>query len=222
MTQTNLTAIRPSKYYKSISVNDDTDLLEVLSLYEGNGSDEDDFNDVDVTTESIDTLDQSKLTDLSFGTDSSSSTKLSLGNDELCDVVLRRKTYGQLQHSQDSMRQAISFPLNYLEKNNVHKSFSNASTNSLPMIKRSRRLHSNMKLKPFVVKERPYNLPLDQELFQHESTSSAMDLPSPSSASLHNGLDQRYVEELGVKCSSAPILVKQHQQNDGYEVPNVS
>lgn len=63
--------------------------------------------------------------------------------------------------------------------------------------------------------QRPSCLTIDQEPFQSHSTNM-VELPSPSSASLHSGNGNILMQELSAKSNSAPLLLKKEKRKDDF------
>ena len=141
---------------------------------------ESEFEDYHPQIGSSDTLDNIKSIDMSFGTDSSSS-----------DVVLRSKN-----------------DLYSIDSNKLHKgNASSLPTNSQTSSKRIFTINIKLKSCQNVTESKRKTFYLPLEPFQNTS-SNMVDLPSPSSASLHSGHGHLLAEELLAKSNSAPLLPK--------------
>lgn len=218
------------------AANDDPDLLDVLSLCDDNNE----GNELDLMLDLEVYENQSKngrSMDVSFGTDSSSS-KLSTDHDHDEDsgvVVLRAKDRfgygGGVTSSND--RSAFSLPHGYrtMHKFSVSPKDSNNNNNNsirgdcqqcsqtLPwQNKRSKSVTKELDVsnKSETVNRRPFCLPIQDSSYQN-----MMDLPSPSSASLHSGrmhhkYDSNLLQDMSVKSSSAPLLMKKDKVRDHF------
>lgn len=180
---------------------DDPDLLEVLSLCEGT-NDEEDFNDdIDALT---DEKRMEKSIDASTATDSSSSyTKSSSAErDDDSEIVLLRHhnklrvpSACSLQHER---LHAVSFPVHYSDRSlNGSQTTRSESGSAVASSENGSR--------------RPFGLQIANEPFPN-----ILELPSPSSASLHSGHGNIVMQELTTKSNSAPILLKKERKRDDF------
>lgn len=181
-------------------------------MYDDNNIEEDDFTD-DVTNfnDDIFSKDVSWSSDTIDTKSADSFKKNSVDFDDDYEVVLREKNYSTQSLNPKHIR---SFPV----KNNNYKIW-NDNCNSLPIGKRD--VKSESRIPEIVLPRRPFYLTIDQEPFQ-QNNSNSVDLPSPSSASLHSGHGNLLLQELGAKSSSAPILLKKDGKNDFVEQKMVS
>lgn len=224
MTQTNPVSVRSINRTNSANGGGsdyDNDGIDNLSLYDANESENDEFLIMMNNFEQCNakSVDGNKNMDNSFSTDSSSSTKLSIENDDENDVVLRNKMIYSSKSGFDKnvTRNAISFPVNYLV--NAKNSYSLPHNNKRIITTNASKENGGATK---VLPKRPFYLPLEQEPFQNNNSTNIVDLPSPSSASLHSGCGNLIVEELGTKSNSAPILLKKDAKNQKYAGQTVS
>lgn len=205
-TQTSPT-IQRSNYGQLVSQNsqDDPDLLEVLSLCEGT-NDEEDFND---DNESLtEERRMEKSIDASTATDSSSSyaKSSSAERDDDPDIVLLRR-HNRLRAPsacslQNERLHAISFPVHYSDKS-LNGSQTGRSDSGSAAASSENGSHFSPR--------RPFGLQITNEPFQN-----ILELPSPSSASLHSGHGNIVMQELTTKSNSAPILLKKERKRDDF------
>lgn len=215
----------------SDAANEDPDLLEVLSLCDDNNE----GNELDLMLDMEQYENQSKngrLMDVSFGTDSSSS-KLSTDHDEDSGVVvLRHKDRFGYAASPYNDRSAFSLPHGSGYRT-IHKfsasakdSSDNNNNNSssakeecqqcsqtLPFQKRSKSATKELdtpKRSSEAVTSRPFCLPIQ------DSYQNMVDLPSPSSASLHSGRTHHFLQDMAAKSNSAPLLMKKDKARDHF------
>lgn len=180
--------------YKTTSAStncaDDPDLLEVLSLC-GGTNDEYDFNGDDEQG-----ADKGRLDTLAAG------AKIGAGErDDDSDVVILRNGDVVVLRNDYSDKSLSSLKTTKSEWDSVsmanhHDSYrsSNGSILQMPL-------------------RRPFGLQLTHEPFQN-----IMELPSPSSASLHSGHGNTLMQELTTKSNSAPILLKKERKRDDFVV----
>lgn len=179
----------PTSGATQIGHSDDPDLLEVLSLYEGANDEYD------------------KDFDASVSTNSSISTKSGSGEDTVdamatTSKMLRSRPTGSLQH----ISSACST-----------KSLNCASTNTIPFIEQNASLISyrdgfgSTENGLIHRHQRSFGLSINQEPF-----TNIVELPSPSSASLHSANGQIAIQELATKSNSAPILLKKERALDQF------
>lgn len=208
MTQTNdddmLSSV--SLLQKLRDCGDELDNLDILSLCEGTTDEYDNITEDDYLS------DDRKL-DKSIDTASSCTKSSSAERDDDSDVViLRNQTNSNRAPSACSLPQessvrmhATSYPTHYSDKSlhGVKSECSSSSSAGSATISNSSRIH----LPP----RRPFVLHLHNEPFHN-----VMELPSPSSASLHSGHGQITVQELTTKSNSAPILLKKERKRDDF------
>lgn len=186
---------------------DELDNLDILSLCEGT-TDEYDINEDD------DYLSDDRKLDKSIDTASSCTKSSSAERDDDSDVViLRNQTNSNRAPSACSLPQessirlhtTSSYPIHYSDKSlhGVKSECSSSSSAGSATISNS----SRTQLPP----RRPFVLHLHNEPFHN-----VMELPSPSSASLHSGHGQITMQELTTKSSSAPILLKKERKRDDF------
>lgn len=184
--------------YKTTSTStncaDDPDLLEVLSLC-GGTNDEYGFNGDD--EQCVDRqLDKGQLNTLATG------AKIGGGErDDDSDVVMLRNGDVVVLRNEYSDKSLSSLKTSKSECDSVsmanhHDSYrsSNGSILHMPL-------------------RRPFGLQLT-----HEPFHNIMELPSPSSASLHSGHGNTLMQELTTKSNSAPILLKKERKRDDFVV----
>lgn len=180
---------------------DELDNLEVLSLCDGTADEYDNIQDDFLS-------DDRKLNKNIDCTKSSSAER-----DDDLDIIALRQYSNQNRASSafslpnDSIRlHTPSLPIHYSDKslNGSHttksESGSSSSGGSIPPITRLQ--HPT---------RRPFALHLNNEPFHN-----ILELPSPSSASLHNGHGNLTMQELTTKSNSAPILLKNERKRDDY------
>lgn len=169
---------------------DDPDLLEVLSLCDGT-NDEYDFNEDD---------EQCPDGEMHKGCGellASDSKKGSGERDSDSDVVMLRN--GDIVV--------------------LRNDYSDKSLSSLKTIKSEwdsvsiAHHHDSYRSSNGSILRRPFGLQLVHEPFQN-----IMELPSPSSASLHSGHGNTLMQELTTKSNSAPILLKKERKRDDFIV----
>lgn len=186
----------------SQSSQDDPDLLEVLSLCEGT-NDEEDFNDDNESL--VEERRMEKSIDASTATDSSSSYAKSSSAERDDDVLLRRHNKLRAPSAcslQNDRLQAVSFPVHYSNKslNGSHTARSDSGSAAASSDNGSQ-----------FTPRRPFGLQITNEPFQN-----ILELPSPSSASLHSGHGNIVMQELTTKSNSAPILLKKERKRDDF------
>lgn len=194
---------------------DDPDLLEILSLCDGTAEDYD-INDDDYLSD-----DRKLELDKSIDTTSSSYTKSSSAErDDDSDVVVLRNNQNNRAPSafslpQESIRsQTTLYPIHYSDKslNSSHttKSESGGSSTSSSSSRSSNTTTNNRSVSSLPPR-RPFVLHLTNEPYHN-----IMELPSPSSASLHSGHGNIVMQELTTKSNSAPILLKKEQKRNEF------
>lgn len=209
MTQTtdddlNSTSFAPT-LHKLKDCADDLDNLDILSLCEGT-ADEYDINEDDYLS------DDRKL-DKSIDTASSCTKSSSAERDDDSDVIIIRnqsnsnRTTSACSLPQESIRlHTTAYPIHYSDKS-LHglksecSSSSSAGSTTISIASRVSQLPPR----------RPFVLHLHNEPYQN-----ALELPSPSSASLHSGHGQINMQELTTKSNSAPILLKKERKRDDF------
>lgn len=219
MTQTSPLVEVNSPPFKSLNNSpDDPDLLEVLSLCEGT-TDEYDFNEDDELS------DERKL-DKSIDTSSSCTKSSSAERDDDSDVVILRNHNNNRAPSacslpQETHRSAISFPIHFSDKSlnssqttksecdctsmaNHRDGYGSMDISANSTVNAG---HGSLALPP----RRPFGLQLT-----HEPFHNILELPSPSSASLHSGHGNIVMQELTTKSNSAPILLKKERKRDDF------
>lgn len=198
MTQTS-PSIEPSALFKTASSPtncvDDPDLLEVLSQCEDTNA-ENDFNEDD--EQCVDRqLDKGRLDTLSVGTKNGSAERdddsdvVMLRNG---DVVVLRHDYSDKSLSSLKTTKSEWDSVSMANHHDSYRSSSNGSILQMPL-------------------RRPFGLQLT-----HEPFHNIMELPSPSSASLHSGHGNTLMQELTTKSNSAPILLKKERKRDDFVV----
>lgn len=223
MTQTSVSELIPSQ---SKSMNpDDPDLLEVLSLCEGT-TDEYDFNEDDE-------LSDGRKLDKSIDTSSSCTKSSSAERDDDSDVVILRHHRNYRAPSACSLPQeaarshAVSFPIHYSDKSLNDSQTTKSECDSLSIVNRrdgfgsmdigsgnggsASVINGNASATSVLTPRRPFGLQLT-----HEPFHNIMELPSPSSASLHSGHGNIVLQELTTKSNSAPILLKKERKRDEF------
>lgn len=208
MTQTNQTDEYPSNFHSSARCDDDMDHLEVLSLCEGTTDEYDIIED--------DYLSDERKLDKSIDTASSCTKSSSTERDDDSDIVSIRNrsnnnenqappTLYSLTHDVNRLH-STSLPIHYSDKSlygsHTTKSESGSSSSGASSNVISRILHPN---------RRPFALHLN-----HEPSHNILELPSPSSASLHSGHGNITMQELTTKSNSAPILLKNERKRDDF------
>lgn len=207
MTQTCQTDEYPSNIHSSTGCDDDMDHLEVLSLCEGTTDEYDIIED--------DYLSDDRKLDKSIDTASSCTKSSSAERDDDSDIVSIRNrsnnknrapsTLYSLPHDVNRLH-TTSLPIHYSDKslNGSHttKSESGSSSSGASSNVISRILHPS---------RRPFALHLN-----HEPFHNILELPSPSSASLHSGHGNITMQELTTKSNSAPILLKNERKRDDF------
>lgn len=208
MTQTNdddiIVPMSPLRKLRDFNA-DDLDNLDILSLCEGT------TDEYDITED--DYLSDDRKLDKSIDTASSCTKSSSAERDDDSDVVILRNQSNSNRASsacslpQESGRlHSTSYPIHYSDKS-LHGIKSDGSTSSSAgsaTISNS----SRSQLPP----RRPFVLHLHNEPFHH----NALELPSPSSASLHSGHGHITMQELTIKSNSAPILLKKERKRDDF------
>lgn len=184
---------------------DDLDHLDVLSLCD---ADEYDIADDD------DYLSDDRKLDKSIDTASSCTKSSSAERDDYSDVVILRNQNNSIRASsayslpQEAIRlHTISIPIDYSNKsiNSSHGMKSECSSSSSTgsgTTNHSRTLYPSRK---------PFVLHLNNDVYHN-----AIELPSPSSASLHSGHGHLTMQELTTKSNSAPILLKNERKKDDF------
>lgn len=208
MTQTtdddmNITSLSPA-LHKLKDCADDLDNLDILSLCEGT-ADEYDMNEDDYLS------DDRKL-DKSIDTASSCTKSSSAERDDDSDVVILRnqsnsnRAPSACSLPQESIRlHATSYPIHYSDKSlhGLKSECSSSSSAGSTTISNA----SRAQLPP----RRPFVLHLHNEPYHN-----VLELPSPSSASLHSGHGHITMQELTTKSNSAPILLKKERKRDDF------
>lgn len=171
---------------------DDPDLLEVLSQCEDTNA-EYDFNEDD--EQCVDRqLDKGRLDTLSVGTKNGSAER----DDDSDVVMLRNGDVVVLRHDYSdkslSSLKTTKSEWDSVSMANHHDSCRSSNGSILPL-------------------RRPFGLQLT-----HEPFHNIMELPSPSSASLHSGHGNTLMQELTTKSNSAPILLKKERKRDDFVV----
>lgn len=188
-------ALSPFKMASSpTNCADDPDLLEVLSQCEDTNA-EYDFNEDDEQRADRH-LDKDRMDTLSVDTKNGSAER-----DEDSEVVmLRNGDVVVLRHDYSdkslSSLKTTKSEWDSVSMANHHDSYrsSNGSILQMPL-------------------RRPFGLQLT-----HEPFHNIMELPSPSSASLHSGHGNTLMQELTTKSNSAPILLKKERKRDDFVV----
>lgn len=173
--------------------DDDVDHLEVLSL-----CDADEYDIVEHDYDYI--LDERKL-DKSLDTASSCTKSSSAERDDYSDVILL-----QNQSYSDPASSAYSLP----QETQLSR------TTSTPMTYSTKSVGGLMAAKSdngrsIFPRNKPFALHLNNDAYHN-----AMELPSPSTASLHSGHGRFTMQELSMKSSSAPILLKNERKKDDF------
>lgn len=211
MTQTtdddlNTTSMSPPllSMHKLTNCADDLDNLDILSLCEGT------TDEYDITED--DYLSDDRKLDKSIDTASSCTKSSSAERDDDSDVVILRnqnnsnRAPSACSLPQESIRlHATSYPIHYSEKSlhglkSACSSSSSAGSTTISNASRSQ-------LPP----RRPFVLQLHNEPYHN-----VLELPSPSSASLHSGHGHMTMQELTTKSNSAPILLKKERKRDDF------
>lgn len=170
--------------------DDDVDHLEALSLCD---ADEYEIGDYDYICG-----DDRKL-DKSLDTASSCTKSSSAERDDYSDVIMPGHSYSDPASSAYSLPQethlarTTSTPINYSSK----------SMSSKSELSHGGR-HAFGRAKPFALQ------------LTGDAYHNAMELPSPSTASLHSGHGRFGMQELSTKSSSAPILLKNERKRDEF------
>ncbi|XP_055680251.1 uncharacterized protein LOC129788248 isoform X2 [Lutzomyia longipalpis] len=210
---------------------DDPDLLEVLSLYDDNNADDDEFAISDSETSSKYQEDScTENTKLDKGLPQSMSRKIPEENDE--EVMLRRKASGPQCDIAKNVKclDRLGTLVSYTPNGGACKTINNTSVvpekqcNSLPFTRRVAKERHFPPTPPSIENEsdsalpainrRPFCLPMSQESFHTISQ-----LPSPSTTSLHSGGNRRsalLIQELTTKSNSAPLLMKKENKRDAF------
>lgn len=204
MTQTSQTDEFTSNVHSMSGCGDDLDHLEVLSLCEGTTDEYDIIED--------DYLSDDRKLDKSIDTTSSCTKSSSAERDDDSDIVaLRNRTNENrapiafsLPHESHRLH-AASLPIHYSDKslNGSHTTKSESGSSSSG--------GSNMMNRTQHGPRRPFALHLN-----HEPFHNILELPSPSSASLHSGHGHITMQELTTKSNSAPILLKNERKRDDF------
>lgn len=188
--------------HKIADCADDLDNLDVLSLCEGT------TDEYDITED--DYLSDDRKLDKSIDTASSCTKSSSAERDDDSDVVILRnqanahRAPSACSLPQESVRlHATSYPIHYSDKSlhGVKSEYSSSSSAGSSSIGNPTRLPPR----------RPFVLHLHNEPFHN-----VLELPSPSSASLHSGHGHIAMQELTTKCNSAPILLKKERKRDEF------
>lgn len=206
MTQTNdddmIETLSPSQKIRDCHIADDLDNLDILSLCEGT------TDEYDITED--DYLSDDRKLDKSIDTTSSCTKSSSAERDDDSDVVILRnqtnRTASACSLPQESVRlHATSYPIHYSDKSlhGIKSECSSSSSAGSTTISNS----SRSQLPP----RRPFVLHLHNEPFHN-----VLELPSPSSASLHSGHGHITMQELTTKSNSAPILLKKERKRDDF------
>lgn len=178
----------------STNCADDPDLLEVLSLCEGT-NDEYDINEDDEQCDNRQ-MDKGRLDTLAVG-----AKDINGERDDDPDVMLRRNGDIVVLRNDYSDKSLSSLKTTKSEWDSVSMANHHDSCRS------SNGSTSQMALR------RPFGLQLT-----HEPFHNIMELPSPSSASLHSGHGNTLIQELTTKSNSAPILLKKERKRDDFVV----
>ncbi|GAB0092374.1 hypothetical protein DMENIID0001_073640 [Sergentomyia squamirostris] len=205
---------------------DDPDLLEVLSLYDDNNAEDDEFAISDSET-------SSRFQD-DVTSEDTKSEKSVLGlrreSHEEDDVMLRRRQLGDCVRNVKCLDR-VTMSVSYGPSVGACKTINNTSVvpenqcNSLPLTRRvTKERHFPLATNNTIdnmsdsalptIKRRPFCLPVSQESFHTISQ-----LPSPSTTSLHSGGNRRsalMTQELTTKSNSAPMLMKKEPKRDGF------
>ncbi|XP_055304722.1 uncharacterized protein LOC129569659 isoform X4 [Sitodiplosis mosellana] len=191
---------------------DDLDNLDVLSLCEGTTDEYDNITEDDYLS------DDRKL-DKSIDTASSCTKSSSAERDDDSDVVILRNQ----SNATNRASSAYSLPRESVVHHRLH-----ATSSVYPILYSDKSLHglksecsssssagsatiSNSSRTQLPPRQRPFVLHLHNESAYHHN---ALELPSPSSASLHSGHGHITMQELTTKCNSAPILLKKERKRD--------
>lgn len=199
----------PLHKLRDIAAADQLDNLDILSLCEGT------TDEYDITED--DYLSDDRKLDKSIDTASSCTTKSSSAerDDDSDVVILRNQTNSKRASSACSLPQessirlhatsTASYPIHYSDKS-LHGVKSECSSSSSSAGSATISNTSRSQLPP---RSRPFVLHLHNEPFHN-----AMELPSPSSASLHSGHGHItiHMQELTTKSNSAPILLKKERK----------
>lgn len=230
MTQTNyddLMLIEPVHkiHHSDCTAADELDNLDVLSLCEGTTDEYDNITEDDYLS------DDRKL-DKSIDTTSSCTKSSSAERDDDSDVVILRNQSNttnrtasacslpreSVVHRLHAISSSSSYPIHYSDKSlhGLKSECSSSSSGGSATISNS----SRSQLPP---RQRPFVLHLHNESSYHHN---ALELPSPSSASLHSGHGHITMQELTTKCNSAPILLKKERKRDtdfvGHPIVSIS
>lgn len=143
--------------------------------------------------------DERKL-DKSLDTASSCTKSSSAERDDYSDsIMLPNHSYSDPTSSAYSLPQETSI-LSRITSTPMH--YSTKSMNGLITAK-SDSMHMG--------RNKPFALHLTNDAYHN-----AMELPSPSTASLHSGLGRFVMQQLTTKSSSAPILLKNERKRDDF------
>lgn len=180
--------------YKTTSAStncaDDPDLLEVLSQCEGT-NDEYDFNEDDEQCADHQS-DKGRSDTQAAGSKNSSSER-----DDDSDVVMLRNG------------DVVVMRNDYSDKSLSSLKTTKSEWDSVSMANH----HDSYRSSNGSILRRPFGLQLT-----HEPFHNIMELPSPSSASLHSGHGNTLMQELTTKSNSAPILLKKERKRDDFVV----
>ena len=236
MTQTNyddlmlvepISPLHKSQHQFNCTAADDMDNLDVLSLCEGTTDEYDNFTEDDYLS------DDRKL-DKSIDTASSCTKSSSAERDYDSDVIILRNQ----SNATNRASSAYSLPHDSVVHHLLHANSSaypihNYSDKSLHGLKSEcsssssagSATISNSSRTQLPPRQRPFVLHLHNESAYHHH-NNAMELPSPSSASLHSGHGHITMQELTTKCNSAPILLKKERKRDtdfvGHPIVSIS
>lgn len=195
----------PLALHKLKDCADDLDNLDILSLCEGT------TDEYDITED--DYLSDDRKLDKSIDTASSCTKSSSAERDDDSDVVILRnqsnsnRAPSACSLPQESIRlHATSYPIHYSDKS-LHGLKSECSSSSSGGSTTISNALSRAQLPP----RRPFVLHLHNEPYHN-----VLELPSPSSASLHSGHGHITMQELSMKSNSAPILLKKERKRDDF------
>lgn len=190
--------------HKVKDCGDDLDNLDILSLCGGT------TDEYDITED--DYLSDDRKLDKSIDTTSSYTKSSSTERDDNSDVVILRnhnisnRAPSACSLPQESIRlYATSQPIHCSDKSlhGVKSEFTSSSSGGKSAISNSSRIHHPQR-GPFVLNLR------------NESYHNVLELPSPSSASLHSGHGNITMQEFIMKSNSAPILLKKDRNRDDF------
>lgn len=176
--------------------DDDVDHLEVLSLC--------DADEYDIAEHDYDYILVERKLDKSLDTASSCTKSSSAERDDYSDVIML-----QNQSYSDPASSAYSLP----QETQLSRTTSTPMTYSTKSISgiiaaKSDISHSGRSI---FARNKPFALHLSNDAYHN-----VMELPSPSTASLHSGHGRFTMQELTTKSSSAPILLKNERKKDDF------